>query len=244
MMSHIDYDESTSNDDLMELYTNNGSTCMEDMELYSDIGSSSMEDMVEHHYDIVSSCMEDMELYSDIGSPSREDMVEHHYDIDSSCLEDIELDEYLAMQEAAHSHHQAMTFTKFPRGTFYDGSSSSPHYSPSTSRRRNMHKNGHAHAPQHHVATQGRPQQQVLKSISAIMQTPIRRTRHLRQASHRPCHQATSTKHQERHVVQNYKNYKDTTSSRKATQASRATHEVGATSSKKKETKIHHVVPC
>ena len=94
MMSHIDYDESTNNDDLMEHYIDNGSTCMEDMELYSDIGSSSMEDMVEHHYDI-----------------------------DSSCWEDIELDEYLAMQEVAHSHHQAMTFTKFPCGTFYDGSS-------------------------------------------------------------------------------------------------------------------------
>ena len=143
MMSHIDYDESTSNDDLMELYTNNGSTCMEDMELYTDNGST---------------CMEDMELFSDIGSSSMEDMVEYHYDIDSSCMEDIELDEYLAMQEAAHSHHQAMTFTKFPRGTFYDGSSSSPHYPPSSSRRRHKHKNGDAHAPQHHVATQGRPQ--------------------------------------------------------------------------------------
>ena len=136
MMSHIDYDESTSNDDLMELYTNNGSTCMEDMELYSDIGST---------------CMEDMELYSDIGSSSMEDMVEYLYDIDSSCMDNIELDEYLAMQEAAHGHHKAMTFTKFPRGTFYDATSPQP----SSSRRRNMHKNGHAHASQHHVATQG-----------------------------------------------------------------------------------------
>ena len=180
MMSHIDYDESTSKNGLMELYTDNGSTCMEDMELYTDNGSSSMEDMVEHHYDIVSSCMEDMELYTDNCSSSMEDMVEHHHDIDSSCMEDIELDEYLAMQEAAHSHHQAMTFTKFPRGTFYDGSSSSPHYPPSSSRRRHKHKTGDAHAPQHHVATQGRPQQQVLKSINTIMQTPIGCTSHLR----------------------------------------------------------------
>ena len=135
MMSHIDYDESTSNDDLMELYTDNGSTCIEDMELYSDIGSSSMEDMVEYHYDI-----------------------------DSSCMEDMELDDYLAVQEAVPNHQQAMTIPK-SRGTFYDGISSRPRYSPSSSRRRYKHKNGDAHAPQHHMATQGRRQQQVLKRI-------------------------------------------------------------------------------
>ena len=49
MMSHID-------DDSTEHFTHNFVPCMEKMELYSDIGSSSMEDMVEYHYDIDSSC--------------------------------------------------------------------------------------------------------------------------------------------------------------------------------------------
>ena len=155
MMSHIDYDESTSNDDLMELYT--------------DIGSSSMEDM---------------DIYTDNFFPC---MDVHEY------LSRMELDRFHAMQEAAHSHQQAMTFPK-SRGTFYDCTSSRPRYSPSSSRRRHKHKNGDAHAPQHHMATQGRHHLQVLKRIGDMMQTPIRRTRHLRQAdlqaSHHPRHRS------------------------------------------------------
>ena len=79
------------------------------------------------------------------------------------------------------------------------------------------------------------------------MPIPSRRTRHLRQAdlqtSHRPHHQATTTKHHVRHVVPNYKNCNNTTSSRTTTQASRATHEVAATSCTTRATKIHHMAP-
>ena len=67
----------------------------------------------DHGYtDNGSTSMEDMELYTNNGSSSMEDMVDYHYDIDSSCMEDMELEDYLAMQEAAHSHQQAMTFPK------------------------------------------------------------------------------------------------------------------------------------
>ena len=125
MMSHIDCDVDYD-----------GSSSMEDMELYTDIGPSSMEDM---------------DIYIDNFFPC---MDAHEY------LSHMELDDYYAMQEEAHNQ-QAMTFTKF-EGTFYDGTSSSPHYSPSSSRRRHKHKGDNAHDPhrqEHHVATQGRRQQ-------------------------------------------------------------------------------------
>ena len=120
MMSHIDYDESTSMNDMMEHYIDNGSSCMEDM--------------VEHHYDIGSSSMNDMELYTDNGFPC----MDENHDEDSlmgyhEYLSHMELNDYLDMQEEAH-HQQAMTFPK-TRGTYYDGTSSRPRYSPSSSRR-------------------------------------------------------------------------------------------------------------
>ena len=63
MMSHIDYDDSMSMDDLAEHYTDYGSPSMEDMEHNNDNGSSSMKDMVEHYIDYDSPSTEDLEIY-------------------------------------------------------------------------------------------------------------------------------------------------------------------------------------
>ena len=124
MISHIDCDVDYD-----------GSSSIEDMELYTDIGSSSMEDM-ELYTDIGSSSMEDMDIYTDNFFPC---MDAHEY------LSRMELDHFCAMQEEAH-HQQAMTFTKF-QGTFYHGTSSSPRYSPSSSRRCHKHQGDKAHDP-------------------------------------------------------------------------------------------------
>ena len=116
MMNHIDYNNSTSMNDMMEHYIDNGSSCMEDMEVQTKIFFP---------------CMEAMELYTDNGSTCMDE------DYDGDSLEDhheylphMELDDYLAMQEEAH-HQQSMTSPK-TRGTYYDGTSSRPRYSPSS----------------------------------------------------------------------------------------------------------------
>ena len=126
MMSHIDYDDSMSMDDLMEHYIENGSSSMEDMELYSDNSFPCMDEETLMDYEEFISRMESENCYTMTSKPSFN-----------------KLDE--------------------SRGTLYGETSSSPHYSPSSSRRRHKHKGDNAHDPhrqEHHVATQGRRQQQ------------------------------------------------------------------------------------
>ena len=116
------------------------------------------ESMMSHiDYDIDydgSSSMEDMELYSDNSFPC----------MDEETLMDYE--EFISRMESENCYTMTSkpSFNKLDesRGTLYGETSSSPRYSPSSSRRRHKHKGDNAHDPhrqEHHVATQGRLQQ-------------------------------------------------------------------------------------